>query len=485
MKNNAKLHMVETNMKSCNTKSCKSRLFAKKLDAIMKLTEMSNSRMAQLAPLSSSYISRLRTDRRPLPSQPVFLPSVAQALASVIFRTGKTQAVAKLLGDRPDKVWNDERELANDIAEWFIDDTPVPEEPPKIPPPVSAGQYLGNEGKRAATERFLLEVIEAPKPRTLFLYSDESMEWMIEDPEFIRRWSELMEKTARNGNKFVIIHTIKRNFDEIFHAISRWMPLYLSGAIESYYCPKVRDGIFLHTIFIAPDIASVMSSSVMGKNAQALSIYLSNKEAIRAMMREYGNFLELCKPLSLHEQGESFGRKILASMPSAADSLFVQYPFSAYAMHDGLSIGRLAGNGIDRISQWLDLVEDQLRAGMTVWNALPRLSIDECVRLQEKMSTEERKKLNGLVLRMRGLVAQYQNYHLLVLRPELLPYAIAVIRGHQVFVAKDIESPSVFHAREQTAVEAFWDYYTYLIVSEYRKDESHTALLNNLLSVLQ
>ena len=46
------------------------------------------------------------------------------------------------------------------------------------------------------------------------------------------------------GNRIRIIHTVSRALNEIFDAITQWLPLYLTGSIEPYYYPRSQDGVF-------------------------------------------------------------------------------------------------------------------------------------------------------------------------------------------------------------------------------------------------
>ena len=75
---------------------------------------------------------------------------------------------------------------------------------------------------------------------------------MTADADYAQLWARLMVRVLTRGNRIKIIHTISRDLGEMLSAISQWMPLYMIGAIEPYFYPKKRDGIFKRTLFIAP-----------------------------------------------------------------------------------------------------------------------------------------------------------------------------------------------------------------------------------------
>ena len=92
-------------------------------------------------------------------------------------------------------------------------------------------------------ERFLAEAYEAETPVTLLLHSDESKEWLYEDPDFVKDWSKLLMGIVEKGGKIKIVHTLRRNIEEMMEVIRKWVPIYMTGRIETYYCPRIRDNI--------------------------------------------------------------------------------------------------------------------------------------------------------------------------------------------------------------------------------------------------
>lgn len=80
-------------------------------------------------------------------------------------------------------------------------------------------------------------------------------------------------------------------------AIKQWVPLYMTGSIEPYYYPRIRDGLFRRTLFIAPHTAAVTSSSVASGAKNAANFLFTDKNTVKALIEEFNGFLSLCRIL--------------------------------------------------------------------------------------------------------------------------------------------------------------------------------------------
>jgi len=71
----------------------------------------------------------------------------------------------------------------------------------------------------------------------------------------------------------------------------------MTGAIEPYYYPRLRDGVFHRTLFIASDHSAMVANSVRGGCGDTLNVLLRDKTAVLALEAEFRGFLALCRPL--------------------------------------------------------------------------------------------------------------------------------------------------------------------------------------------
>ena len=159
------------------------------------------------------------------------------------------------------------------------------------------GFYFGNAGKRECVIRFLTGAAQRSEPAMLLLHSDEDMTWLYENPDFVKSWAALLLAIVKKGGKIVIVHTVKRTIGEMMEAIQKWSPLYSTGAIESYYCPKVRDDIYHRTLFVARGYAAILAHSSGGSKKSRLNVMIHDVQAVNALEEEFFDYLKLCRPL--------------------------------------------------------------------------------------------------------------------------------------------------------------------------------------------
>lgn len=294
-------------------------MFAERFDALMNIAEVSNSRLGREINMDSSHVGRLRSGARPLPKKHDFLPPACRYLAEHIKKEYQINALLKLTGIGNAELSSMES-TALYLSEWLLEqerDTTaatgrlisgfsrLASRPADIStggdaeeaPQKYAAYLYGNAGKRKAVEQFFLMILQEERPQTLLLFSDESMAWLYEDAAFAARWAELFTKVIRKGNRVRIIHTISRDMNELLEAVTKWVPIYMTGAIEPYCYPRLRDGVFQRTMFIAPSTAAVVSTSVQQDTDGMLNLFLTDRAAVSALAAEYARYFALCRPL--------------------------------------------------------------------------------------------------------------------------------------------------------------------------------------------
>ena len=280
---------------------------AEKIDFLMKLTNTRNSDLGQALNFDASYISRIRKGSRNLPTHKSFIGPASAFLARHITEAYQKDAMAKLTacgGQWPADV----NEAAAFIAAWL--EAPPDGRPVSMPLPAQKEPerdadekspvrfFYGNEGKRQAVKAFLSALLLLRvSPPPLFLFSDEAMLWLYERDGFAREWAELLVAYIRKGGRIKIVHTIKRDIGEMMEAVRKWTPLYATGAIESYYCPRIRDYIFRRSLFIAAGHSAIVSASIESRTEDMVNLLIAEPQAVAALEKEFVNYLSLCRPL--------------------------------------------------------------------------------------------------------------------------------------------------------------------------------------------
>ena len=499
--------------------------FAEKLDFLMNITKTSNSALAARVSLDASYISRLRSGKRLMPKD----NQIIYAMAAYFARHADEEYRKKALSDTlrltslPDGA-----QLTEELALWLLRDDaasaervgqflqglsgmgsrpgsarPV-EEPSLLFPEDAVSIYYGIEGKRRAAEYFLSEVAAREKPQTLLLFSDEETSWMTADPEYARKWAELMVRVLSRGNKIKIIHTISRDLDEMLSAISQWMPLYMSGLIEPYFYPKKRDGVFKRTLFIAPETAAVVSNSIGDQVCVAANVLYRDCAAVASFTEEFIQYLRLCRPLMRIFKASDSGAyfETLAEFErEKADTLIKTESLPMLTMPEALILPLLRRVAPDEAGAISIHVARHKRF-------LERLSLsrfDDIISLPDI----ETVKSGGVKVSMSDmlgggaayytpeefaahleyiieLLCSYENYHIHLIGK--LPedrYTVYAREELGVIVAKTSQPPVVLAMSEGNMTAAFWDFLKGMVGTKAYMSEDKEGTINRLGNYLQ
>lgn len=296
--------------------------FSEKLDFLMNVTNTTNSSLALHIAVDASLISRFRRGERKPSKNENYLRTMASYFSSRCVKDYQRTALSDALRV-PSTTLEGPEELEAQIYNWLSEESrdsnsvhgflnefskfqfkkapsPIASDALKVSTKdswIEGSIFYGDEGKRSGVITFLTKVIENEKPQTLLLYSDENIEWLTGDVTFTNKWASLLGKVILTGNRIKIIHTVSRNLDEMLSAISQWMPIYMTGAVEPYYCPRKRDGIFRHTFFIAPLTAALTSTSVENKTANNPNFLFTDKKTVSSLTEEFNSYLSICRPL--------------------------------------------------------------------------------------------------------------------------------------------------------------------------------------------
>ena len=286
---------------------------SEKIDFLMTLTATRSSTLARALNYDPSYISRIRSGKRGIPTHQPFLEPASLYFAKAIKKEHQKNAAANAM--QLQAAWpKDEKKAAKQIEAWLKGETIAEDPLARVTASLRGAKkdarkaenarekseallFFGNEGKREGVRILLEDLVQSGKPCTLLLHSDENMDWLTEDAAFAKVWAGLLLQLVQNGGRIRIIHSIGRQLNEMWEAVKKWLPLYMTGAIEPYYYPLLRDGVYLRTTFIAAGHSAFVSNSVKGQKGDPLSFLITDPHAIRALEQEFAAFLAQCKPL--------------------------------------------------------------------------------------------------------------------------------------------------------------------------------------------
>lgn len=339
-------------------------MIAQKLDLLMKVTNTRNSTLGRALSFDPSYIGRIRTGKRGLPKHQPFIEPIAAYFVRNMREAYQKSTIADAVC--PGRPWpEDDEEAKSLLISWLsntdsmVDDpigriltglSSLPAEHHPLPKAVHAVAtqilsdamfYYGNAGKRSAVESFLDELCALGAPVTLLLYSDEDMGWLYEDAAFAKRWATLLTEFISNGGHIKIIHTVSRGIGEMLEAVQKWLPLYASGAIKPYYYPKIRDGVYRRTLFIACDHSAILSNSVGNHTQDALNVLVRDVGATKALEVEFKDYFSLCRPLMqiFNRRNSDLFWEMLSTFEAGGGNMIAALPVpSCFTMPESVAV---------------------------------------------------------------------------------------------------------------------------------------------------
>lgn len=298
--------------------------FNEKINLLMKMANTTNTKLAEALGIDPSLVSRWRTGAREPGDDSRYIQLIGVYFASQARQDFQRVALLELTGHQMEDKNVAEATIATYLTRWLSNESKIrtesiqvlldsigsagnaPHSIPDIPlPPEPEGNVIetqafsGNEGLRSSATKLLLKALHSPSahPR-LLLYSDESMRWITEIPEFAKLWFLLMSKGIRRGMTIEVIHTLSRDSNELADAVQRWLPFYMTGAIVSHYYPEKRDDMFNHTSFVLEGEAAVFSTSVRGQNQEDIQYFFTTEvNTLASLSNSFESQLSLCKPL--------------------------------------------------------------------------------------------------------------------------------------------------------------------------------------------
>lgn len=297
--------------------------FSSKLNALMNAFEITNIRLAKALHIDASLISRFRTGMRSPASGSWFPEQFCTWMAERIFvfpAGARRERLIPLIGE---PIPETPQLLKNSLLTWMYSEPessdsqilnrflarletcqPVLEVPAGLmesirvmPAHAKNEAFFGIEGLRKSVKRFLTAAAVQTEPSTLFLYSDQPLNWLTGDPDFARDWAVLMSVILHHRNRICIIHNIDRSFNEMFEALEKWIPLYMTGLIQSFYCEKKQESRFHQTMFILPQVCSVNAAFVAGTEDTAEYLLTTRQAQIDYHHQQFQALLQEGRPL--------------------------------------------------------------------------------------------------------------------------------------------------------------------------------------------
>lgn len=490
--------------------------FAEKFDFLLKLTGTSNSVLARHMRLDPSYISRLRHGSRSLPRNSEYLPGLCAFLLRRCPGAEQRRALCQAVEAAEEA---DDATVERRLLRWLCDEEagalvrallsdfsglePSPRKQVDQYTQNEAFAFYGDEGRRQSTITLFNLALQQPGPVTLLLYSDEDAAWMNKSSSFSYEWSTLLWQIILRGGRVKVIHKVSHNIDEMFDVIRRWLPFYASGAIEPYYYPRLRDGIYKRTLSVIPGMAAAFSTSIGQQTGVATTFLTRERQAVDSFTNEFSSYVALCRPLI------EFFDISSPTFPETVQTYLDRDPASILKS-DSLSLTTVPQRVLRRLEGRIDpAVEASLRRIHTAWsrritgNAAGR-PICHIIRLARPEDVMAGRVPISCVGMLSGEAVYYEPeeycqhleniLRLLDSHPWLrvvlddgpaAGYTLHVFEERDVYIFKEQPPYIVFRIRESNTVAAFWDYLERMREELSRDRESVSERIRSCLKKLR
>ena len=293
--------------------------FAEKIVFLMQLTSTSNKQLAEAVKVDPSLISRFRNARRDAPKNTNYTKAMADYFAKKCDGLYQRLALSEAMGRKHLQLQTEASQLSLILFDWLTDRRdqvgsffhtferfsladPVAEarQAAPLPAPKSDSRcfaYYGNEGKRGAVDAFVSHLMSLDTRGTILLSTDESMEWLFEEPAYLSRLQEKMMLLLKRGFRMCRIGAPLVTADQAFDSLSRWLPLYMTGQVDSFYYPRLRDGLYRRTLILLPGAAAVVSASTGDQLVSRATLFTSDQRLTNAFAEDFQDILAKCRAM--------------------------------------------------------------------------------------------------------------------------------------------------------------------------------------------
>ncbi len=289
------------------------RLFSERFDSIAQVLELSNVRLSKLLNVDASLISRFRSGKRSPRNNAEFMQLLCEVLCDRMHAIGANEEVAQLVGCEEEQTHATEFKMV--LKEWFFAKREEKQKNthaydylkmflPLTQLPVDAmisnltahiekektDTYWGLDGMRNAILRLLTEAAQQGGGE-LYMYADQSLNWLLADEEVLHIWYLCCSLCISRGVKLIVVHDINRKVSEMAEAMQVWVPLFMTGHVEPYYCTLNRGSRFTHMLFLRPNHAALSSLHVHGAKGNHFYDYIQDPKKLNVLFSEFKGLL--------------------------------------------------------------------------------------------------------------------------------------------------------------------------------------------------
>lgn len=272
--------------------------FYQKLDALMKITGLTNSRLAKAVQVDPSLVSRWRSGNRAPTANSSMLIQVASCLAGNIATDYQANLAIRLI-DPDAPIRKSRKELSETIFAWLNDG--------RLGPGFEGGRlaalsdidanlgnaFAGPEGRHLVIRR-LFDLFDTARPnQSLMFYSSDIIEWIRSDIDYRQDILAKSPGMFDNVSNVMLILQSNPSVEEYTEMLRYIIPFARNAVVEIVQIPRYRKDYFTNTILLAGNCAAA-SHGFAGSNNFMTNIY-SDERFIKKLSADFRSLHSQCE----------------------------------------------------------------------------------------------------------------------------------------------------------------------------------------------
>lgn len=429
-----------------------------RLSYLMTISGINGRELANALHVDYSLVSKWKNNKRPLNRHSVHLKKIAEYFIS-LDSTNNDKLIFQVLRDYDPNLKVDSLEdLSNVLCNWLIE--PVDNlnlsnyiydkntESNKYTSTYEV--FLSNKGRRKAVIQFLDYALSLTEGQTILLISQDDMCWMTEDKAFLKLWESKLTQLLKKDHQIKIVHSVDRQIETLSNIIRQWLPLHMTGKIESYYYPKYSDFPLKTTLYIIKNHLAVVGFDAdnTDKNNRYTSFFY-DKVTVKQYTLIFEKLLGECRPLI-----ESYLKKEFDKVPI-----------------------RIFGSGIKKENSYLyaDVpmfltMSEELLIEVLTKNMIKTETINQCIFYHQQINSNFK---NNIITTINRHIYDLDKLEKLACQDNVIYNELSYITGKKISVSKEL-----FNRHIELLIARLNDYSNFEIALTSSTEEEQLVKVN-------
>ncbi len=291
--------------------------FTEKFNFLMGLTHSNNKSLASAISVDSTMISKYKNGKCEKPRNKQTLRELSIYFAKELKADYQFSALADETGLNYLRQEHKESDVAHIIFEWLNGDV-ITTDPlilalnknsspwqnvhdyknsPSLPlDGTETHIYYGPQGKYDAIRNFYNYLLELDNPETIYISSENATGWFLSDSVLNRQIQQITLQVIEHGYRICHILESPSADMSFYDNFMHWLPAYLTGKVDVYYYPGVRDHLYRKTLMVYPGVCTLFSSAISLLAEGEITITSSDERAHTIKRQEFNAIKAFCRP---------------------------------------------------------------------------------------------------------------------------------------------------------------------------------------------